>query len=411
MNKQSDNFINLLCSFVHQTPPVLTDPDWEEIYRLSQAHNLTPAIYEAAYALPEFSTASQEIANQFMTTALGQSSTQFIRTEALFVIYEKLLAAGVRPLILKGLICRSLYPQPDLRLSCDEDLWIRKEDVLACDNVLRDNGYMAEDQVLLDHLDKVIDTAQELTYESDVLMLEMHLNPFGSNNSTRVQLNQLFAEAFQHVTSVEIEGHTIYTLDATWHYLFIFFHLYKHFISGGVGIRQVLDLLLYYEHYQDKIDFSFIEPLLDTFGAHTFHDALFTLGRERLGFSALPAAGFSGDLDPLLTDLIESGAYGNGSKAMMLSSTYIRARIQQKKTGIPSILTMLFPPVSHASYSYPWLIEKPWLLPVAWILRFFKFFTKTLPENQGLTSQTFERGKTRFALLEQLDLLDPSSHL
>lgn len=410
MNKQSDNFVNLLCSFIHQTPPVLTEPDWEEIYRLSQAHNLTPAIYEAAYSLPAFSASPQETAQQFMTTALGQSSAQFIRTEALFVIYEKLLAAGIRPLILKGLVCRALYPQPDLRLSCDEDLWIRKEDVLSCDKVLRDNGYIAEDQVLLDNLDTVIDTAQELTYENDVLMLEMHLNPFGSNDSTRVQLNQLFADAPQHVTSVEIDGHTIYTLEPTWHYLFIFFHLYKHFIAGGVGVRQVLDLLLYYEHYQDDINFSVIDPALDEFGARTFHNALLALGRERLGFSSLPAADFSGDLDPLLTDLIESGVYGNGSKAMMLSSTYVRARIRQKQTGIPSILTMLFPSVSHASYSYPWLIQKPWLLPVAWIHRFFKFFTKTLPENHGLTSQTFERGKERFSLLEQLDLLDPTSH-
>ncbi len=411
MNKQSDNFINLLCSFVHQRPPVLSDPDWAEIYRLSQAHNLTPAVYEAAYGLPAFAEASAETAELFMTTALGQSGAQFIRTEALLTVYEKLLAGGVRPLVLKGLVCRSLYPRPDLRLSCDEDLWIPKEAVLSCDKILRENGYAAEDQILLDHLDSVIDTAQELTYASDILTLEMHLNPFGSNDSTRVQLNRFFDDAINHVTSLEIDGHIIYTLEPTWHYLFIFFHLYKHFIAGGVGIRQVLDMLLYYEHYQEEIDLALVIPALNAFGAGVFHEAILALGRKRLGFTNLPISSFSGDLEMLLTDLIESGVYGNGTKAMMLSSSYVRARVNQSHTKIPAIWAMLFPPVSQASYSYPWLIGKPWLLPAAWIHRFFKFLTKTLPQNQGLTSQTFRRGKQRFELLKQLELTDSSPDL
>ena len=45
------------------------------------------------------------------------------------------------PLIVKGIVCRELYVQPDLRISNDEDLLIPREEFPAMDEFLLKEGF------------------------------------------------------------------------------------------------------------------------------------------------------------------------------------------------------------------------------------------------------------------------------
>ena len=38
------------------------------------------------------------------------------------MLFDKMRQNGLTPLIVKGIVCRDLYPNPDLRTSNDEDL-------------------------------------------------------------------------------------------------------------------------------------------------------------------------------------------------------------------------------------------------------------------------------------------------
>lgn len=49
---------------------------------------------------------------------------QTMRTNEFLELNKKLHAAGVRPLVVKGIICRNLYPQPDYRRFGDEDVLV-----------------------------------------------------------------------------------------------------------------------------------------------------------------------------------------------------------------------------------------------------------------------------------------------
>lgn len=63
-----------------------------------------------------------------------QSIFQQVSRTALFLSDEKELAQlGVQPLVMKGIVCRNLYPKPDLRPSGDEDLLIPEKDFAAVD--------------------------------------------------------------------------------------------------------------------------------------------------------------------------------------------------------------------------------------------------------------------------------------
>ncbi|MFR7991470.1 MAG: nucleotidyltransferase family protein [Lachnospiraceae bacterium] len=127
MNRQTENFLNLIRAFLWNTEVNVADPDWNALFHMANIHNLIPAIYDAVYKLPCFSQAPSHIQKKFQESALYQSSVQFMRTQEFFTLNDEFQANDLHPRVLKGLICRSLYPQPDLRISCDEDLWIRKD--------------------------------------------------------------------------------------------------------------------------------------------------------------------------------------------------------------------------------------------------------------------------------------------
>lgn len=52
---------------------------------------------------------------------------QTMRTNEFLELNKKLQAAGVRPLVVKGIICRNLYPQPDYKQSGDGDVLVPAE--------------------------------------------------------------------------------------------------------------------------------------------------------------------------------------------------------------------------------------------------------------------------------------------
>lgn len=388
MNLQTQNFLELFRAFIHGGAPRLTEPDWEELYRLSKRHNLVPAICDAALPLPEFAAAPLKTRSKFTDALIAQSGAQLLRTEAFFSVYERFLAAGIRPLVLKGLVCRALYPKPELRISCDEDIWIPAELFRESDRVLQEAGFVPA--VPCKHTDLL--HVQALTYTGSLLTIELHINPFGAAGAVHRRMNRLFPDAFSDACAVEIEGHTVYTLNATDHYLFLFAHLYKHFLGSGVGIRQFADLLLFGQTWHKAIDFGRVHRAVAALGGTAFYRAVLKTGETFLGFrvrSSFPPE----QLEPLIGDLMESGCFGNGTRAQQLSSACLAFRNRRR--------AVLFPSAPSLTPRYPFLRRFPQLLPAAWGMRLCRIAGELLFRDRSLLPAALRRSGRRFKLLRQ----------
>ena len=100
----------------------LTEKQWNHLFVLAAQHSLLSAVYDVVGKTPEFAELPDELRRQVKTQAM-QSVLQQVSRTALFLSDEKELEhLGVQPLVMKGIVCRSLYPKPDLRPSGDEDL-------------------------------------------------------------------------------------------------------------------------------------------------------------------------------------------------------------------------------------------------------------------------------------------------
>lgn len=128
--------------------------EWLELFQMAQVHQILPMIYEAVYRCP----AAQEADPQIM----GPAKAQMVRTVIMqtqktgeFVpLYRYLSSEGICPLVVKGIICRNIYPNPDYRISGDEDLLIRPEDFRRCHELLLSYGMqVAEQEMSMEELE------------------------------------------------------------------------------------------------------------------------------------------------------------------------------------------------------------------------------------------------------------------
>jgi AraC-like DNA-binding protein len=131
---------------------------------------------------------------------------QIQKTHAFLSLYKELCQHGLKPLVVKGLVCRALYPKPDLRHSSDEDLLVREDALPAVLEFFRQKGLTIEnedDEQVITCLDK-----QTGVY------LELHRTLFSSSSQAYGALNRHFEEAFADAYSAqddELEA----TADAT----------------------------------------------------------------------------------------------------------------------------------------------------------------------------------------------------
>lgn len=380
MDNNSGTFLLLLNSYLNKSSIDISsdDTDWDRVFSLAISHNLLPVIVEGTYRLQACRYAEEDnIFASIVQIAANQITDQAKRTYCFLEIYNYLVQKGIYPLVLKGLVCRSLYPDPDHRCSGDEDIFIRKEDYQTAHTAFLEKGF----SVAKKSIGYTPDNVQEITYESPdgILHIEVHFNPFGL--SLRKEMNDYFQSSFERYIKLDIEGHDIYTLCHTDHFIFLFLHLYKHMLGYGVGVRQVIDLLLYVQTYYEYIDWDHVLEVVKEMKGVKLLESIFCIGRTELGFNFSLCIPFDEvhDTKDLLEDILEGGVFGRDGKSRMSAGAFTQMATgnikYREKKGL-YLIKALFPSYGYLRNGYPVLKKMPLLLPFVWVYRFFRYLKR-----------------------------------
>ncbi|MDE6149493.1 MAG: nucleotidyltransferase family protein [Ruminococcus sp.] len=367
MNPQMKNLFTSVKNAIHGTNEPLENPDFDIIFELAVKQSLLPIVYEGCFEDVEFKKYNDRI--KVMDSAYSVLSFQSKRTEAFDDIYSKFLENGIKPLILKGLLCRSLYGElSDHRASSDEDILIQPKDYEIAEKTLIDNGFIIEDgYVARKNLSKV----QEVTFfnQEKKLSIELHFNFTGGNIKLLQKINNYFDNVFDDVVTFEYDGKIYYTLEYTKNYIYLFFHLCKHFITSGVGLRQIIDLMMFEKIYSRYIDWNKVENVLKDISLWGLYGDVIAIGNKYLGFEF--SRGESIDPEMLIDDIEQSGIFGNLNTSQFMSSAFITAAFDHNKKS--SRFRMLFPPLEVMRHHDSVLCDKQWLLPFVWGKRIIKY--------------------------------------
>ena len=405
MNETSRVFLSVIKAAVHAEQPQLqkniTPQQWHELFHMATIHNVLPLFYEAiSRQLPL--SADPRLLSAMKQKMRQQIILQTIRTAEFLELNDRLLAAGVKPMVVKGIVCRSLYAKPDHRPSSDEDVLILAEDFEICHRILTDFGMAAQGQA----------GTYEVPYfkSSSTLYIELHKSLFPPENEAYGDLNRFFANAQARAATVELQGHTVYTLAPTDHLFYLICHAFKHFLHSGFGIRQVCDIALYANAYGSQADWAQILKNCRAIRAEKFAAAVFRIGKNHLGFE-MPGIWETIAVDelPMLTDLLEAGVYGGASMSRKHSSNITLDALAAQKSGRKAkggFVTSAFPSASKLQERYPYLKKHRYMLPVAWASRLWTYARESHGRRDNNAADALKIGAERVELLKLYGIVE-----
>lgn len=402
MELQIVNFLNILHAAISENTPELSDPDWNQLYDLSKHHSILPLYMEGCNKYKEYQVVPEEIRNNLMLESIEAIIWQAGRTEAFLMIYDKLIEAGLRPLVLKGLICRSTYQElADHRPSLDEDLYIPFDEFEHVKDILTSNGFQMEDLRITEEVLTKIQAISFVNHLND-LHIDVHLNPVGCDVKHREKMIHYFRKAFDNCISYQIKEHKVYSLNHTGHFLYLFLHFYRHFTGSGVGIRQLLDLLMYDRSFHKEINWLIVESIIIEMSADKLYSDVLEIGRKYLSFSLeTDLKGY--DADILLEDMMSTGTFRNHTKDHSLCNDVTTTAVNYGDFHIHKII---FPKSSYLVKGYPILNKRPYLLPFVWITRLFKFIINKNGSDSKIVIESIRIGKRRVMLLKKYGILN-----
>lgn len=352
--------------------------DWAALFQLAQAHHVLPMIFEAVYACPAARSADARLMQMAKRQTMQSVMMQAMKTGEFLALMKHLLDAGLTPCVVKGIVCRKLYPQPDHRISSDEDVLIPPEQFERCHEAMLAFGMQQADPA------QDIRSACEVPYgkPGSPLYIELHKHLFQPESDAYGDFNRFFADAHAHTMEIMVDGVPLMTLCPTDHFFYLICHAFKHFLHSGFGIRQVCDIVFFAGRYGREIDWTAVLENCREIRAEQFAAALLKIGQKYFGFdpeaASMPQAWQAIQVDegPMLADLLDSGVYGDATMSRKHSGTMTMNAVAADRRGRKAggnVLRTLFPGRKAMEWRYPFLRTKPWLLPLAWAQRIVRY--------------------------------------
>ena len=372
--------------------------DWPAIFTLANQQTLLPILFEAVRKTP----AVDENAVLLAVTkqqVIAQVLHQTVRSAEFADLYQKLRAAGLHPVVVKGQLCSRLYPLKDHRISADDDLYISDAEFMACHEQLLANGLRTGAPA------DELASADEVPYTKNgsPLYIELHRHLFDSAEDAHDELNRFFAD----LNPVEIDG--LLAMPPHEHLLYLILHAYKHFVRSGIGARQFCDIVRWARAYHAEIDWQHLHEQCESVHAATFAAAAFHIAGDYLGIEfGLPAPwGDAVDVEPLLHDSLCGGVYGSNDLTRLHSSTVTLNAVKASRTGEKSsVLRTVFPKREYLERRYPYLKKRPYLLPVAWVQRLAHYASEKRSGADSSASGSIKLAKERIELMKRYGIMD-----
>ena len=280
-------------------------------------------------------------------------------------VYSEFVSCGIRAVVVKGPICSALYIAAQMREYSDFDILVSENDFQKASEILNKFGFSS---------DSDCENFEVGFYNKIGCRIEVHKSLFDPEDRLYNEFNKQLKIDFDDLCEKKFEDIEIITPHPQENFLYLAFHLYKHFVFSGCGIRQIADICLFASHHKD-LDWKRIFDILTDCGIETFINAVLLIGNKYFGLDLYSihssATGFimSLDINPILTDIMYTGLYGGNDPKFNHSSTIVKSG----KNKLAGIFKSLFPTFNYMKKHYPILKNKPILLPIFYLKRIKDF--------------------------------------
>jgi len=257
-------FLKLLRSSLWNLPLTSTDYDgsidWKSIFFMARQQTVWGLIVNAIDSLPTDRLPSQKDFQQ-MNFLLSRNRTKHAQLNQTLAEFVTLLRNNdIHPILLKGQGVAIYYKDPTLRICGDIDLYIGiKNYHKAC--------FLAEKW--RERNDTNLESDKHYHFINNGVTIELHRFAEILVNSRRNDKFQLWTQQMlriENCRTVSIGNINIQVPPADFEVLYLFNHIFHHFISGGIGLRQLCDWTLALHYFHSTINKDDLKANLKAFG-------------------------------------------------------------------------------------------------------------------------------------------------
>ena len=314
----------------------VAEMDLGALFRVASKHMLT--------ALVATALESAGVRDDAFVQAKGKA----IRKAVLFnleraAILEKLEAAGIWYMPLKGAILQDYYPDLGLRQMSDNDILVdpsRMDDIKA---IMAGLGYAQMTESLVD----------ASFHKEPVLNFEMHTTLF--NEYVWETLSAYYRDVKPRLLKDADNGFGYHFSDEDF-YLYQTTHEFKHYRGSGTGLRSLVDQYVFLRRKADSLDWDSVNAELAKLGIAEFESCL-----RRLATHALTGKPLAEDEARMLEAVTAGGVYGSVenrvSNLVGRYGTGFRGKVRYA-------WSRLFLPMYEVRAWYPTFAKHPILLPL-----------------------------------------------
>lgn len=373
MNNAQKQFVDILSAGIRGklADKVYDNVEWDEVIDLADKHKVEGIIYLALRKSKLISNIGEEKISLLKQKAAITGITQSRHISGLSTVLNKINERNIPVIVLKGLVVREFYPQPDQRSMNDADILVHEGDVEKVKQLLIDMGYVyLEDHKASHHIALV---------HHKYPFIELHWNLFKRDGFSN-ELEHYERLIWKRAIKVNVGEAEVLSLSYEDLALHLCMHMAAHLVATGFGVRQLCDFVLLVEHKGDEIDWNSFIMKARMYGFEKFSEIMFLLCNKLFNMEVpkeinIKVVNNKKYVSALLNEIFEAGVHGKKEMANQFA-TQVAFNFQDKDSNatlgaINRYFRFIFPKIDDMSDKYSYAKKVKILTPIAWIHHLF----------------------------------------
>lgn len=319
-------FLQILAAGLQQRFPssafAHTQIDWDAIFSLAKQQTVVGVITDVMSKMDKSTRPESQLFYQFILHTEYIQRTNVQLNKFIPKLWKALTENGIDALLLKGQGVAMCYPHPELRTPGDIDVFVPEE------------THYERARKLLDEICGKGDASgvkKHIAYSYKNIVLELHgefrfyISPKCSHKLE--QWARRFVKPHFLYRVVAMDNGTAWLPPLNFDAIFIFAHMAHHFMSGGVGLRQICDWVMFVQKHSDdkSFDKAMLKQDLSDLGLMKFWQAFASLAVNFLGCppEKMPfyEESFNKKAGVLMDSILKTGNFGTLQKERQLDSS------------------------------------------------------------------------------------------
>ena len=250
MTPSESHYFALLRSALWDTPVTIEGPiDWDAVMRLAKHHANQALLCGVASKMTADNRPSEADLGKMKVIMRNNLLNQLRLKQILASAVSLLRQHGIEPVLLKGFGLAMLYSNPDLRQFGDIDLYVGLDNFHKACMLLRTmpGCYTWSEEV---------DSGRHYNIEFGQYPMEVHRVSADLSGHKELAIYESIEREglYEKAQCVDFEGLKLMIPSKEFMVFFTFFHAWHHFLTSGVGWRQISDVAVTLHAYYGQLD-------------------------------------------------------------------------------------------------------------------------------------------------------------